>query len=177
LKFLCRSILNSRAYQQSSRPGEKPEKEAELFARMSPKVLTPEQMYDSFVICLGPPGKSPGLNARFGARHEFTEFFRGDGDSEPARYERGIPHVLRLMNSPQFAGRNLQALVSRITGPGRSQDEAVDELFLTILSRKPTPKEQEFARDHLQEAGGSPQTAFRELAWALLMTSEFTLNH
>ncbi len=89
LKFLCQAILNSRTYQQSSRPGELPQKEAELFARMSPKVLTPGQLYDSLVVCLGPPGKAPTINARFGTRHEFTEFFRGDGDSEPARYERG----------------------------------------------------------------------------------------
>jgi hypothetical protein len=177
LKFLCRAILNSRTYQQTSRPGKDPQKEAELFARMSPKVFSPEQLYDSLVTSLGPPGKAPGINARFGARHEFTGFFRGDGDSEPGRYERGIPHVLRLMNSPQFAGRNLDALVQRIAKSEDATDEVVDELFLTLLSRKATSKEQKLARDHLQEADGSAEIAYRELAWALMMTSEFTLNH
>ncbi len=81
------------------------------------------------------------------------------------------------MNSPQFAGRNIEALVSQVTGTNGSADDAVDELFLTILSRKPTAKEQVLARDHLKEVGGSLQTALRELAWALVMTSEFTLNH
>jgi hypothetical protein len=177
LKSLCRAILNSQTYQRSSRPGEQPAQEAELFARMSPQVFTPEQLYDSLVVCLGPPGKTPSIIARFGTRHEFTESFRGDGDSEPGRYERGIPHVLRLMNSPQFAGRNLQALVSKTTSSDRSPEAIVEYLYLTILSRKPTAKEQEIARDHLQAVDGSPQTAYRELAWALLMTSEFTLNH
>lgn len=81
------------------------------------------------------------------------------------------------MNSPQFAGRNLQTLVSRVRGSARSADETVEELFLTILSRRPTSQEQLLAREHLQAVEGSPETAYRELAWALLMSAEFVLNH
>lgn len=176
LKFLYRAILGSRTYQQTSRPGERPDREAELFARMSIKVLTAEQLYDSLVEILGPPGKAPGINTRFGARHEFMRFFAGDGDPDPTRYERGIPHLLRLMNSPQFAGRNLSALVSQAAPRGRPSDEAVDELFLTILARRPAAAERELARDHLGRAGGPSQAAYREMAWALLMSSEFSLN-
>lgn len=177
LKLLSRAIVNSRTYQQTSRPGKQPDAEAKLFARMSPKVLSPGQLYDSLVEIVGPPAKSAGINARFGARHEFRQFFAGAGDSDPTRYERGIPHVLRLMNSPQFTGRNLQSRVSEIANPDRSSDEIIDELFRTILSRVPSPKERELARDHLKEAGGERETAYRELAWALLMSSEFSLNH
>lgn len=177
LKLLCRGILNSRTYQQSSRSKEQPEGEAELFALMSVKVLTAEQLYDSLVEILGPPGKASGINTRLGARNEFSQFFAGDGDPDPTGYERGIPHALRSMNSPQFAGRNLQAMVSRVRGSARSADETIEELFLTILSRRPTPQEQLLAREHLQAVEGSPETAYRELAWALLMSSEFVLNH
>ncbi len=176
LKLLCRAILNSRSYQQASRPGEKPDEEAKLFARMQVKVLTPEQLYDSLETILGPPGKTRGINTRLGVRHEFCQFFASDGDADPTRYERGIPHALRLMNSPQFAGRNLQAMVSRIAGSTPTADKTVEALFLTIFARRPTPKEQQLAQEHLQDAGSS-ETAYRELAWALLMSSEFLLNH
>jgi hypothetical protein len=180
LKFLCRAILNSRTYQQTSRPGEQTdaeaEREAELFARMSAKVLTAGQLYDSLVTVLGPPGKTRGIDTRLGTRHEFTRYFSGDGDPDPVRYGRGIPHALRLMNSPQFAGRNLEALVSRLALPERPADDVVDGLFLTILSRRPTPAERQLARDHLRQVG-APPAAHRELAWALLMSSEFSLNH
>jgi hypothetical protein len=175
LKLLCRAILLSRTYQQTSRPGDDAEAEAELFARMSAKVLTAEQLYDSLVAITGPPAKAPGIDTRLGARHEFREFFAADGDVEPTRYERGIPHVLRLMNSPQFAGRSLDALASRVASTDREPAEAVEELFLTILARRPTPAEEQLARDHAADT--SPQTAYRELAWALLMSSEFALNH
>ena len=177
LKFLCRAIMQSRTYQQTSRPGKEPDREAELFARMSIKVLTAEQLYDSLEEVLGSPAKSPSINTRLGARHEFCQFFAEGGDPEPTRYERGIPHLLRLMNSPQFAGRNVAALVSRVATPEHEAEEAVEELFLTILSRRPTAAERELAHDRLRSSDASPQTVYRELAWALLMSSEFSLNH
>jgi Protein of unknown function (DUF1549)/Protein of unknown function (DUF1553) len=177
LKFLCRAILSSHTYQQTSRPGEKADAQARLFARMSIKVLSPEQLYDSLVTVLGPPDKNSGVDARLGARHEFCQFFAGNGDPDPTRYDRGIPHLLRLMNSRQFAGRNVAGLISRVDRPGRSADDVVADLFVTILARQPTPAEQQLARDQLKDTHTSPQTVYRELAWALLMSSEFSLNH
>jgi hypothetical protein len=47
---------------------------------------------------------------------------------------------------------------------------------VTILSRRPTAAEMNTVSAHLQ-SGESPQAAARELAWALLMSSEFSLNH
>lgn len=177
LKDLCRAILNSRAYQRTSRAADRGDREAELFARMSVKVLSPEQLYDSLVAVVGPPAKAPEVNTRLGARHEFTQFFAADGEPDPTRYERGIVHALRLMNSRQFAGRSIDALVRRVGETGRSQEKAADELFLTILSRRPTDAERQMVRDHLRGAGRSSHDAWRELAWALLMSSEFSLNH
>jgi hypothetical protein len=60
--------------------------------------------------------------------------------------------------------------------PARPAEETVDKLFLTILARRPTSAEQQLARDHLQSAA-APHAAYRQLAWTLLMSSEFSLNH
>ena len=60
LKFLTRAIVSSRAYQRTSRPGDAPEKQAALFGRMSVKVLSAGQLYDSLVTVFGPPAKTPG---------------------------------------------------------------------------------------------------------------------
>jgi hypothetical protein len=177
LKLLCKAIVNSRTYQRTSRPGENPDEEAQLFARMSGKTLAPEQLYDSLVAILGPPGKTPGIDTRLGARVEFCQYFAGSGDSDPTRYERGIPHALRLMNSPQFAGPNLEALVRKIEGSSRSADETVERLYLTVLSRRPTSDELQIVGAHVQDAGGGTLRAYQEAAWALLMSSEFMVNH
>jgi hypothetical protein len=176
LKLLARAIVTSRTYQQTSRPGSQADNDAHLFARMPIKSLTPEQLYDSLVVVLGPPAKTPAIDTRLGARSEFCQFFAGDGDPDPTRYERGIPHVLRLMNSPQFAGRSIATLVSRIAAEN-APDAAVEELFLTVLSRRPTASELNLVRDQLASGAVAQDAALRELAWALLMSSEFSLNH
>lgn len=177
LKLLCRAIVSSRTYQQTSRPGDQADMEARWFARMSIKVLSAEQLYDSLVTILGPPAKTPGIDVRLGARYEFCQSFAGDGDGDPTRYERGIPHLLRLMNSPQFAGRSIAAFVARVQVPDRPADDVVRELFLSILARPPSNAEWKLVRDQLASADSTPQAVYRDLAWALLMSSEFSLNH
>ena len=181
LKFLTRAIVLSRAYQRTSRPGATletaaAEKQAALFGRMSIKVLSAGQLYDSLETIFGAPAKTSGVDARQGARREFTQVFGEDGDPDPTAYRRGIPHLLRLMNSEQFAGRNLEALVNRLSAAGRSPEDVAEQLFLTILSRRPTAEEQARFKSYLRSAG-SGGAACRELAWVLMMTSEFSLNH
>jgi hypothetical protein len=176
LKFLTRAIVSSRAYQRTSRPGDASEKQAALFGRMSIKTLSAGQLYDSLMTVFGPPAKTPGVDPRQSARAEFVQFFGDDGAPDSTAYRRGIPHLLRQMNSGQFAGRNTAALVTRLTKPGRSADEVATDLFLTFLSRRPTPDELKLVRAHAAKAD-STEAGYRELAWTLMMTSEFSLNH
>ncbi len=175
LKFLTRAIVSSRAYQRTSRPGDAPEKQAALFGRMSVKVLSAGQLYDSRATIFGPPERARKADPRQSVRAEFTQFFSDDGSPDPTAYRRGIPHLLRQMNSGQFGGRKAAALAARVAKPGRSPDEVASDLFLTILSRRPTATEQSLFHDHASRVG-STEAAARELAWALTMTSEFSLN-
>jgi hypothetical protein len=176
LKFLTRAMVLSRAYQRTSRHRESGDTQAALFGRMSIKVLSAGQLYDSLETVFGPPAKTAGIDARQGARPEFTQFFGENADPDPAAYRRGIPHLLRQMNSGQFAGRSLEALVARLAAPGRSTEDVASDLFLTILSRPPTPDDVQRVRSYI-ERSGSAQSGCRELAWVLMMTSEFSLNH
>jgi hypothetical protein len=175
-KFLTRAIVSSRAYQRTSRPGEAPEKQAALFGRMPVKVLSAGQLYDSLVSILGEPARKSKGGPQTGQRAEFVQFFSDDSDADPIAYWRGIPHLLRQMNSDQFGGRNLTALVARLAGPGRSADDVAGDLFLAILSRRPTADEQKLFRAHVARTGPL-ETAARELGWALLLSSEFAVNH
>jgi hypothetical protein len=173
LKFLTRAIVLSRAYQRTSQPGESTDKQAALFGRMSLKVLSAGQLYDSLETIAGPAAKVTGIDVRPGVRWEFTQFFGESGDPDPMAYRRGIPHLLRQMNSGQFTGRNLDGLVTRLNpSSDRPLEDIASDLFLTILSRRPTEKELRQARPYLNGTGG-----LRELAWVLIMTSEFSLNH
>jgi hypothetical protein len=177
LKLLTRAIVLSRAYQRTSQSGESADQQAALFGRMAIKVLSAGQLYDSLETVCGPATKVTGIDTKQGTRWEFTQFFGDSGDPEPTAYRRGIPHLLRQMNSGQFAGRNLDSLVSRLNSPaGRPVDEVAADLFLAILSRRPTADELRKAKAHL-ERSGSATAGLGELAWVLLMTSEFSLNH
>jgi hypothetical protein len=180
LKFLTRAIVLSRAYQRTSRPGDSTaavaEKQAALFGRMSIKVLSAGQLYDSLEAVFGPPAKTPGVDARQGARPEFTRFFGDDGDPDPTAYGRGIPHLLRQMNSGQFAGRNLEAVVGRLSARDHPIEDLATDVFVTVLSRRPTADELLRFRSYARGAA-STEDACRELAWVLMMTSEFSLNH
>ena len=180
LKFLTRAIVLSQAYQRTSRPGESADKQAALFGRMSIKVLSAGQLYDSLETIAGPAAKVTGIDVRPGARWEFTQFFGESGDPDPMAYRRGIPHLLRQMNSGQFTGRNLDGLVTRLTkeddGPRTTDDRLFSDLFLTILSRRPTENELRQVKSYVARSG-SAAAGLRELAWTLIMTSEFSLNH
>src|SRR5262245_21904804 len=175
-KFLTRAIVSSRAYQRTSRPGDALDKQAALFGRMSAKVLSAGQLYDSLVAVLGPPARKPGAGPQADTRAEFVQSFSDDGDPDPTAYRRGIPHLLRQMNSDQFGGRNVPALAARLAEQDRSAEDVAADLFLAILSRRPTADEQKLFGAHATRTG-SLETATRELAWALLLTSEFSLNH
>jgi Protein of unknown function (DUF1549)/Protein of unknown function (DUF1553) len=175
LKLLTRAMVSTRAYQRTSRPGGTGEKQAALFGRMSVKVLSAGQLYDSLVTAFGPPAKVPGIDSR-NPRDEFTKFFADDTAPDSTAYRRGIPHQLRLMNSKQFAGRNVDALVTRLAPAGRvTADAVVAELYLTILSRRPTAEEVRVVHEHAAGAE-SPAVVYRDLAWALMLSSEFSLN-
>ena len=177
LKFLTRGIVLSRAYQRTSQPGESADKQAALFGRMSIKVLSAGQLYDSLETIAGPAAKVTGIDVRQGARWEFTQFFGDSGDPDPTAYRRGIPHLLRQMNSGQFTRRNLDGLVTRLNSPAdRSREETASDLFLTILSRRPTENEFRQAKSYVDRCG-SAANGLHELAWVLIMTSEFSLNH
>src|SRR5207249_1288902 len=114
VKFLIRAICNSKTYQRTSKPNDKDDSGANLFAHMAIKVNSPEQLYDSLVAVVGEPGKQaprprqpanqannrPGPNTRTA----FVNFFLNEDGSDPTQYQSGIPQALRLMNSPQLSG-------------------------------------------------------------------------
>ncbi len=169
LKFLTRAIVLSHAYQRTSRSSGSSDAQIALFGRMAIKVLSAGQLYDSLETVFGSPSKVAGIDTREGARSEFSHFFGDSGDPDPTAYRRGIPHLLRQMNSRQFSG-------SGIDVSARSPEAVASDLFLTILARQPSSDEQRRVKAYFEHCD-SPQSGCRELAWVLAMTSEFSTNH
>ncbi len=167
VKHLVRAICTSQAYQRSSTPAGQAAGEEVLYASMTIKPLTPHQLYDSLAKVLGPAKGQP--------RAAFVEFFRPGVGTDPNEYPAGIPQVLRLMNSEWTA--KTAAFVGQAVKPGQPPARNIETLFLATLSRRPTADESQRLGEYVQANQGTPAKAYGDVLWALLNSSEFTLNH
>lgn len=176
VKHLYRAICNSNAYQRTSQPLEGNRDDKTLLSRMSVKVLNPAQLYDSLVGVLGAPVYQPkpsGGRQTPTSRRAFLLAF--ESDAPPTAYGRMIPQTLRWMNSVEFK-KGHEALLDRVIRPDRGLDEIADDLYLTLLARYPTTAERDAIRKHAATSGDA-RRAVGQLVWALLNTSEFSVNH
>lgn len=179
LKYLCRAICQSEAYQRTSKPFAGNVKDDRLYSRMLIKVLTPEQLFDSLAVATGNVGNRTSTGKPINnPRAEFVNFFRAEGEPDPTNFSRGIPQALRLMNSGQFLGPRSEALVAKLlVEPGASPAQAVERIYLRVLSRRPGDEESKLMLKHLATPGGDRQQLYAEMIWALINSSEFSLNH
>lgn len=101
---------------------------------------------------------------------------QAEGDFQPI-----VDQALHLLNSPtmlplvQDQSSPLLARLTEIT----AVDPLADEIYLSILSRRPDPDERA-AVQQLVQATPSPaerREALMILVWGLLLSSEFRLNH
>jgi hypothetical protein len=180
LKQLIRAICASEAYNRTSKPNAKNAADGSLFSHMTVKVLSPEQLYDSLTAVHGSPlkmeekgGKGAAVKGKLNnGRDAFVAFFGVGDDADPTEYQAGIPQALRLMNSNQFAGGHLLTEASK----AKTQAGVVEELYLGTLSRRPTAAEHDTMAAYVRKHK-DPKDASADILWALLNSSEFTLNH
>jgi hypothetical protein len=186
LKYLYRAVCNSQAYQHTSKPFAGNEEAApELFSHLAIKVLTPEQLYDSLAQVVGTGDRMAGRGRKAQAqgnvkgqpnnpRAAFVAFFGVEDGSDPTEYQAGIPQALRLMNSPNL--NNLTSLAPLLKS-GRDPASIIEHLYLAVLSRRPTPAESERVSAYVRRHQNDSRQVYGDVLWALLNSSEFTLNH
>ncbi|MBP3956613.1 DUF1549 domain-containing protein [Gemmata sp. G18] len=181
LKYLFKAICLSDAYQRTSKPTADNKNDKALYSHIAVKVLSPEQLYDSLAQVTGGArvvdmrgargmvGAARG--ARVGGRDQFVNFFLAGADSTSALdYEAGIPQALRLMNAPIA---NSPAAARGIIGSTTNPEEAIERIYLAALSRRPTSEETKNLTAYVKRTGA--QTAYSDILWAVLNSSEFTL--
>jgi hypothetical protein len=180
IKYLLRSICNSEAYQRSSKSATEGTVDPDLYAQRLVRTMTPEQLYDSLTTVLQVSEGRPEIKNRAvaqkkgpgGARDNFLAFFRVE-DQNPLDYQTGIPQALRLMNSP--LANNLNVAVKSVASTG-SPEQVVERLYLSALARRPSADESRRMVEYVTRQN-SGVTAYSDILWALLNTSEFVLNH
>ena len=187
LKLLMRAITRSKAYQLSSRLTDPSQGESRTFARMNVKGLSAEQLFDSLAMATGYRDPTPQNQRRFngfgggGVRGEFLVKFA----STEKRTERqtSILQALTLMNgrfiNDQTSLDRSETLAAIADYPFPSTEQRVEALFLTALSRPPTPEELQKFASYVERGGAASdrKKALADVFWSLLNTSEFILNH
>ncbi len=103
--------------------------------------------------------------------HYLREFGQSDRETiENANYDASVPQVLALMNSgllPQIMDHYSQLMLN--VNKAAYPDDKVDAIYLTLLSRKPTPVEKEkWAK--AQEKG---LVTMEDLIYSLINTQQF----
>ena len=196
LRPFLRTLVQSSAYQLSSRVGgEFNEGTTPLFSRHYARRLEGEEVHDAIAKATGVPGSYTvaGWNDRVQwavqlpepvepasdapARNFMDTFLRGDRDTAERGQDGSIQQELALMNDNFVIGR-LASRSPKLTAIAAMENgEAVDELFLTFLSRRPTGPERAAAETVLAGSGAARTSAIQDLAWACVNKVEFLYSY
>jgi hypothetical protein len=190
-KKLIRWICNSNPYNLScvaNKTNDKPEQEA-LFSRMIMKSMSPEQLFESLMVAT----KAEAAESKEGKKNLKAQWLGslisnfGDDEGNEVNFNGTVVQALLMMN-----GKDINEAISRkekgavaLAIKNRSEQAAINELYLTALNRPPTPKEsyaiiRQFAlrsREMTLKDFKEPFRRYEDLFWALVNSNEFLLNH
>jgi hypothetical protein len=192
IKWLMKQIVMSDAYQLSSRySGDWNPNWEPLFARHMVRRLWGEEVYDAIAQTSNIAGGFTVNNIRYNWAMQVPEtrianngfvmsFLPGNRDDEPRRPESAIQQAMSLMNDTFVTTR------ARVSGTGAAaslaaqvmtlqDDPAVESLYMTVLSRRPTDDEKKAALAHLK--GGTRQQRLENLVWSLYNKVDFIFNY
>ncbi len=194
LRAFLRTVLNSQTYQTSSLASSDDPRAVAHFAYYAPRRLDAEILADAINQITGThesytsaipepftfiPEEQRAIALPDGSiTSAFLEKFGRPTRDTGELAERTAPALtsaqrLHLLNSTHVQrklaqGPALTALLRR--------KQPIEELYLTVLSRPPTPAERDVAARYLREQAKSRRASL-DLAWALLNSDEFILRH
>jgi len=197
INHLVRTIVGSEAYQRTSKmPRDMERPDPSLYAVAPVKPLTVEQSFDSLFRAAGTEReverrleqgmKADGATARgrlvdprMLVYQMFRRAFDDDEGGESEVFSGTIPRGLLMMNGPQI-NQMLSAYpgspLRKILDTDRSDRERVRRVYLTVLSRDPSPGELSSALQHVHTSRTEIE-GYEDLMWALCNTTEFMSNH
>ncbi len=200
VKSLIRTIVNSNAYQLSSKyEGAWRPQFVRYFAKHIPRRLASEEMFDAVQTSTGtearmfvsgftepltyanqlPDPTEPRSDGNI--RTFLNNFGRGDWWNVKRDPSPTILQLLYSLNGSQTVLRTMAMNTSspttragRLAQSSASDDEVTRELFLATLTRYPTAEELQIARDNRR---GTRLDWISDLQWALLNKLDFIFNY
>ena len=194
MKPILRRILNSQTYQLDSQTTLKQSPRAadpvRYFSQAQVRMLTGEQILDAISTATGLPARFEGYPvgtraielAEGAVDHSFLQAFSKpvrDVTCECARdSDPSISQVIHLLNNPEISANitSPQSRTNRWLKAGKSDEDLLELLYLSTLSRRPTAAERQVAAKYLGKVE-SREAGFADLQHALINSNEFLLRH
>ena len=191
LQYFIRTIVNSRTYQLSFRSNEWNADDNIFYSHTTPRRLTAEQLMDAVSVATGSVMKFKDVpkDSRAAAlpdphvgKDGFLDIFGRPSRESPTEGDRrsdiSMVQTLNLINGPTVADAVADAngRVARLLVSGASEEELIEELYLSTLSRPPDPSELQGSVQYLRNGENKAERA-QDVLWALLNSSAFLFNH
>jgi Protein of unknown function (DUF1553)/Protein of unknown function (DUF1549) len=189
LKHLVRTIVDSHTYQRTYRTNEWNTDDSTNFSHAYPRRLTAEELFDALMVATGSPFNIPGAPPGFRAAQlpdpqidvGFLDMFGRAPRESPCECERtsavSLGQTLSLINGPTISDSiaNPNGLIARRIAEGAKPKAMVEDVYLSVLCRLPTPDESKKAEAYLAEVN-KPAEAAQDLMWALINSPGFLFN-
>jgi hypothetical protein len=121
-----------------------------------------------------------GRLIRYGEKQEFITRYGDDGEDEFDGRGGTIPQRLLMMNGKlvrENVGGGPNAASTRIRWLAPDDPCAVESVYLSVLTRRPTPGEASHFEAALAKDSERRGERIQDLFWALINSTEFSWNH
>lgn len=190
LKAFTRTLLDSQVYRLSTQVNDSNELDEQNYSHAAWKPVPAEVLLDAVSQATGVAEQFNGWPKGYRAIQvwdnklpsHFLEVFGRPRRLSVCACERGtepsMAQALHLMNSPETIGKiqDRSGHAARLAASGLTNDEIVDELYLSTLSRFPSDQERQLLRAAFEESNNRRETV-EDVLWTLLNTREFVFNH
>ena len=159
-KWVFRTIMNSKAYQRDIRTFESDE---ELFTAVRPTRLGPAEVLASVQSLTGDDNN---------LSRAVRTTFKTDPSIPQRDLEGSIQQALLMMNNRALQNKLRNSELKKRLMQTKDNRQLVDELYLDVLARTPTPSEVDRSLKHLKEVQNRSE-AVDDLVWVLINSTEF----
>jgi hypothetical protein len=200
IRWMLGELAASETYQRSSIPPAGAETPANSFLAANEKRLSAEQLMNGMLQATGPwaPASAAAPQAEAGAEGAggkpapvaaaespdakllaaFVKAFGNPPQDPEIDFNPSLKSALFLLNNPLVLelltpkNGNLMDRAAALPDPA-----VADELYRSILTREPTDEERTAATEYLTKHNDRRPAALADLAWSLLASTEFAVNH
>jgi hypothetical protein len=143
------------------------------------KPLSSEQLLQSVLTATGMTASVKDEKALAELQTKFDKAFALPAREPEVEHAPSVKAALFLLNDPTVIGwlkpqeNNLAARLEKLTDAGA----VAEEMYLCILTRKPSKDERKAVADYLTKHADKRTEGIRTLAWSLLASNEFGINH